>query len=387
MVSLGCLAGGLVSRKPLGVAFEAVSLILEDPEWADIPDEDALLRYLRAHRESSSMIVCSRTDGGMVCPTSHRADEPRPLASSVKIAVLVAYADAVVAGRVAPDEPVSLAEWERWYLPGTDGGAHARALETLGVGEQTTLDTVVAAMIAHSDNAATDLVLDRLGFEAVDASLAALDIEMDPLHPLLGEFLLFGSEVTREDDVRAAALAAVDAWEAAGRPDADLGGLGDQMRATGRLDHRASARSMARLVAATYEPTYPQSAREIVHHHLQWPMRRGGSFETLDTLGTKGGALPGVLTEVMVGEPSAGPQKGEVRIVVLLMDDMPLAGWFAAISSFAHQQLMLKALVDPEAERSLAIALSGDHEAERTATPAAPPSADLEDVELAEPED
>ena len=51
------------------------------------------------------------------------------VASVHKVLILSAYARAVVAGRLDPAERVAVADIERWYWPGTDGGAHPAALE------------------------------------------------------------------------------------------------------------------------------------------------------------------------------------------------------------------------------------------------------------------
>ena len=60
------------------------------------------------------------------------ADTPLDVASAAKIIHLLAYADAVADGTLRPDTQVPVAEWEAFYLP-LDGGAHAAALDRLGI--------------------------------------------------------------------------------------------------------------------------------------------------------------------------------------------------------------------------------------------------------------
>lgn len=120
-------------------------------------------------------------DDGRGLVVSHGADRQMPLASSVKIVHAAAYGRAVAEGRARPDEPIRLGDWERWYFP-TDGGAHPRALQRLGIpsaGGVTTdpnrtvpLEVLVGAMIRESDNAATDYLRDRLGDEALTRTAA-----------------------------------------------------------------------------------------------------------------------------------------------------------------------------------------------------------------------
>lgn len=85
---------------------------------------------------------------------------------------LVAYGAAVAGGRIRGDEAVALADWERWFVPGTDAGAHARALGRLGVrpGGTATVDQLVSAMVQEIDNAAADWLRARLGDDALRAA-------------------------------------------------------------------------------------------------------------------------------------------------------------------------------------------------------------------------
>lgn len=63
----------------------------------------------------------------------YNADSPLILASTMKIVVLAAYADAVVRGEFDPNQQVSVADWEKYYLPPTDGGSHAASLKNVGL--------------------------------------------------------------------------------------------------------------------------------------------------------------------------------------------------------------------------------------------------------------
>jgi hypothetical protein len=182
---------------------------------------DALLDWIAAHPERASVLV----DDGRGPVISHLADRPRPIASAVKAVHLVAYAQAVADGRLDPAAPVAVREWERWYVPGADGGAHPAALEALGVGSggSTTWDGIVAAMIDLSDNAAADLVLATLGADALTAAAAAVGWTPFDVPHIAGETLLFLSPDAGAD--RRAAAAELGAAYAAGDPAARaLGG-------------------------------------------------------------------------------------------------------------------------------------------------------------------
>lgn len=108
-----------------------------------------------SHPDDVAFVV----DDGRGRTVAHRAGDTVPLASAIKVVHLAAYARAVASGELDPAEPVPLSKWKRWYLPNTDGGAHPKALQRLGVTEPddtVTLEQMVTAMIQESDIYATD---------------------------------------------------------------------------------------------------------------------------------------------------------------------------------------------------------------------------------------
>lgn len=127
-------------------------------------------------------------DGSATALVSGNETQPMPLASSVKIVVLAAYARAVAAGGLDPEGLVTLGEWDGHYQPGTDGGAHAQALAGLSIpateagravdpGATARLDDLARAMIEVSDNAAADVLMLRLGQDAIGQTISALGLE------------------------------------------------------------------------------------------------------------------------------------------------------------------------------------------------------------------
>ncbi|WP_433555618.1 serine hydrolase [Pseudonocardia xinjiangensis] len=189
-----------------------------------IDSADALVDWIAAHPGAASVLV----DDGRGRRVAHLADRSRPLASAAKVVHLTAYAQAVVAGRLDPDARVSVAEWERWYVPGTDGSAHRRALQMLGVGPDDTVrwDDLVAVMTAASDSAVPDLLRETLGDAALVAAATAGGWTAPDLPSFGGEGLLTPGAFSDDlppgpADRRAAAVAALrryagdPAWRAA----------------------------------------------------------------------------------------------------------------------------------------------------------------------------
>ncbi len=141
---------------------------------------DGLLDFIDANRSRVSLVAYRLDDPDSAILLN--PDVPRPLASTVKILVLAGYAEAVDEGRWSPDERVPLADVEAFFLPGTDGGAHDRAVEVyrergwLDASGAVSLRDVVWAMMTVSDNAATDYLLHRLGRERAGALPARLGL-------------------------------------------------------------------------------------------------------------------------------------------------------------------------------------------------------------------
>ncbi len=171
-------------RDDLSAIVEIFTLTVEQPYAEPLNTPDDILTYLRASPDAFGLVAYSvNPDGTPVEETiiAHNPDQPYTLASTFKIVVLAAYAREVSAGRIDPETPVPIAEWERFYLPDTDGGAHIAALNDLQITHDNgfaadtsatvTLDQIVGAMIAFSDNAATDVMLYRLGAETIAAAV------------------------------------------------------------------------------------------------------------------------------------------------------------------------------------------------------------------------
>jgi hypothetical protein len=60
-------------------------------------------------------------------------------------------------------------------------------------------------------------------------------------------------------------------------------------------------------------------------------------------IGFKGGSLPGVLTEAI----AVRREDGSTATGILLVRRMPATDWVEALTSFAHQQMLLAAMTDP----------------------------------------
>ena len=92
----------------------------------------------------------------------HNEHVVMPSASLIKLPILATFWEAVEAGRVAPNERVTLAA-EALRVEGTG------VLKALSPGLQPTWSDLATLMITVSDNVATNLIIDRLGMETIQA--------------------------------------------------------------------------------------------------------------------------------------------------------------------------------------------------------------------------
>jgi D-alanyl-D-alanine carboxypeptidase len=390
----------MTARARLGAGLLVLGVLLAGlaPALADenLSSPERLLAYLAEHREDVALASYTAGPGG----APHAADpliavndgRPMSLASTIKITLLAGYAREVASGRVDPDEPVTLREWDRFYLPFTDNGAHLAALEELAIGTDplgfamdprvtVALDRIVRAMVRWSDNAAADLLLERLGdgiIQEVVAEAGMADQEK-PL-PILGIFLSWFnhedgplteervSELLRMADdqyeARVRELTAAyqhEAWRAT-----QIAWLIRQQEppyrllstVSNRLFPQGTAGDYARIMAGVITARFSSpEASAIMRRHLEWPLEAPENREAFTAFGTKGGSLPGVLTEATFVVPSHGDFAGQPRISALLLRNLPDDAYQQLRETFFQQELVLRIGTDrsfaEEAKRRL----------------------------------
>ncbi len=304
------------------------------------------------------------------------ADEPLVLASTMKIVVLAAYAEAVAAGALDPAERVPVAELERHYLPLTDGGAHAAGLQRLGLpvddfgfaqdqSATVALDDIARIMTHDSGNAETDYLIARLGAERMAAILEGGGLaHHTPIRPILGVALAaFNHETTFSKAALEQVLAEVaqgDTGTLDRLADLYLNDAGwrarqlDFLRSGGaaadpqvyhaeasRLLPLGTAREYAQMMAQIASGRFiSPEASQIIQAILEsapsdWPLR----LLFFDRFGAKDGATAGVLTLASYAVPRRGPAAHQNRVVVLLTSAMPLEGWMRQAQIQAHYLL------------------------------------------------
>ncbi|QFZ17392.1 serine hydrolase [Saccharothrix syringae] len=308
---------------------------------------DDWFAWLRANRQHVAAVL----DDGRGGRVAHRAAEPQPLASAVKVVHLAGYAKAVATGAARPDEEVRVGDWEEYYI-GLDGGAHPASLRALGIpsagdtiaddpNRRVRLDDVVASMIRFSDNAATDFLRHRLGEGVLRAAAARYGRPGAPVPEILTEFLhlILGRPVSAAQYIRDPRVK----LEVIGRIPA-LPGYDGQAAWAGTT-WAGSPVALSRIHRALTDVP-------VARDHLE---RAGAALGELPPgvagIGFKGGALPGVITVGM----SVRWADGRVGTAAVLTRGLDVARFVAGDRLVL---LVRQALLDPGVLREFQVSLS-----------------------------
>ena len=178
-----------------GLGFAPTELAFPTP--IDVETIDARLVELAPQ---SSLAVYDVSDGGCAAVHEIRPDTTIVLGSVFKLWVLAALAHEIDEGRASWDETVKVTDELR---SNPDGEIYE-----LATGTEVSLQNLAEAMISISDNTATDMLLDRLGRQAVEATMERSGVvDPDANIPMLSTGNLFAlkfvADAPNSDDYRA----------------------------------------------------------------------------------------------------------------------------------------------------------------------------------------
>ena len=177
--------GPVPARRPalaLGAALLAAALLPRTAVAAEAPPKEAIVLGKLRERIAA---VDTRLDGVLGvyvedlttgAKVEVRADEPFPTASSIKLAILYELY------RQAQEGRVSLRELTRPPADRVRGGG---ILQELGDGVSLSWRDLAVLMIGWSDNEATNVLVRRVGMDAVNARLDALGLPHTRLRRLM----------------------------------------------------------------------------------------------------------------------------------------------------------------------------------------------------------
>ncbi len=142
-----------------------------------IPVPDPLLQQAvdQAAAGGSGSVAVFVLDLSSGASAARAPDQPFPAASLFKLPLLVEVLKQERLGRVSPQQRLTIKP-EHW----TDGAGVLQAQ----VGQSYTVAELTDAMIVHSDNIAARVLLDLVGVESVNQTLAAMGLKQTRLAPL-----------------------------------------------------------------------------------------------------------------------------------------------------------------------------------------------------------
>lgn len=256
---------------------------------------------------------------------AHQECRLSPLASAYK----AIHAATFAGSGISPRRQIRIRDWEAYYLPGTDGGAHPNSLAMLGIpangawaadpDQLVPLDWVVRAMIIQSDNSAADYLHDLLGVPALRRTAARGGWPDAQVPALIGQVLRLwwpgtNDELARrfldDPDFHTAALAKVS------QPP-----ILDPFAWT-NTTHRGSALDVTSLHRAIATERIP--GRRYLELALAGSVRPGELG-----IGFKGGSLPGVITVGL----SLRRADGTVATSAVLLSDLAGDDYFAVLEN------------------------------------------------------
>lgn len=133
----------------------------QDSSWAGL--RSALEARIAEHEGTVGLVALDPTTGELL---SIRGGETFPTASNIKVSILVQLFHQVERGRIHLDDPVVMLDVDR--MPGSG------VLQLFDAPLRISINDAATLMIAHSDNTATNLIIDKLGIRAVNARVDSL---------------------------------------------------------------------------------------------------------------------------------------------------------------------------------------------------------------------
>ena len=161
---------------------------------------DSLLNFIKLN-SSRSAVSISKNGNSLAKLNENKL---MPLASTVKILVAVEFAKQAGNSVLNENEYVPLAELDKYYLPGTDGGAHSAWLDFEAASKHIKQDSiqlinVARGMILFSSNANTEYLMDRLGLDNIKTNTKLFGLtQHTAIFPLVSSLFLYKNPIKQK---------------------------------------------------------------------------------------------------------------------------------------------------------------------------------------------
>ncbi len=140
------------------------------------PDENFVLNFIKDNPDRSA-IQLFRNDKLIA---ERNPNKLMPLASTVKVTVAIEYAVQASENKIDPNEEISIDELSKFYVPGTDGGAQSKWLESVKdkiKDNKISIREIAKGMLFFSSNANTEWLTDKLGLDNINKRIKSLGIK------------------------------------------------------------------------------------------------------------------------------------------------------------------------------------------------------------------
>jgi D-alanyl-D-alanine carboxypeptidase len=154
---------------------------------------DSLLNFIVSNKSRSALYVVKND----TVLAKQNENKMMPLASTVKMLVAVEFAKQAGSNIIDAESYVPLSELDKYYLPGTDGNAHANWLafekeKKLVKADSVKLIDVAKGMTIFSSNANTEYLMDLLGIENIKSNLKLFGLkDHTNIFPLVSSLFLY----------------------------------------------------------------------------------------------------------------------------------------------------------------------------------------------------
>ena len=316
---------------------------------------DSLLEYSMTHPDQVAL-ACWEI-GDEANGIFFNAGRSQPAAQLSALLVLAAYAPDAEQHELG-GATVSLAHWERYWLPGTDGGAHLAALfEVRASGalhEVTSHDRIAGsaetasgsvhfreiarAMIRHADPSAMDVLIDHLGRGRLTERVLGLGFPLEavPLPSSAVQRSLLTGDAAPELLARYRALQrtgyADEVWRqfallrARNVERIERQGTGFSLRETAALSAalapRGTAEQYGRLLQRIVTGELPGA--DYMRAQLDLPLTAAGSHSELAQFGTVRASEPGLYASVSHARARGARAQ---RVLALMFRKLPMGVW------------------------------------------------------------
>lgn len=307
------------------------------------------------------------------------ADKPLIVASVMKTVVLAAYAEMVANGELDPHEPILVSDWERYYLPVSDSGAHRLGLQSVGLQsdelgfavDQTatvTLDDLATIMMHYSGNASTDYLIERIGLEKISSVSKTHLPSHSPISYTLGYTLAtFNHEAPFSLEWLEQVIANVESGDTSDIDRLIELYLNDEVWRNAQIDFVTNLSSMESMDAQIWEyqtaaahllpkgtaREYAQMMAQIKSGRFISPEVSGIMQQKLETVssdwplrafyydrfGAKDGITAGVLATASYAVPKRSSLQGQSRVAVLIVNGLPIEQFAQQLQFQGHYLL------------------------------------------------